>query len=59
VGSIVRVIRVPYFGLRAEILELPRELTVIETGAMARVAKARLIESGQVVTVPRANLELA
>ena len=59
VGSLVRVIRVPYFGQRAVITALPRELERIETGASARVAKVTLEVDGSEVTVPRANLELA
>jgi hypothetical protein len=59
VGSFVRVIRVPYFGQRAVITDLPRELERIETGACARVAKVRLAVDGTEVLVPRANLELA
>jgi transcription antitermination factor NusG len=59
VGSLVRVIRVPYFGQRAVITALPRELERIETGASARVAKVTLEADGSEVTVPRANLELA
>lgn len=59
IGSLVRVIRVPYFGKRAVITALPRELERIETGASARVAKVKLETDGKEVTVPRANLELA
>lgn len=57
IGSKIRIIRVPYFGQRAEVVELPSDLTPIETGAMTRVLRAKL-ESGKVVTVPRANVEL-
>lgn len=59
VGCVVRIIRVPYFGQRAVITDLPRELERIETGACARVAKVRLAVGGAEVLVPRANLELA
>lgn len=58
IGLRVRIIRVPYFGLYGEVTELPSEATVIETGAHARVLKARL-DDGRVVTVPRANVEIA
>ncbi|MCO6430641.1 MAG: hypothetical protein J5J00_07245 [Deltaproteobacteria bacterium] len=57
IGSKIRIIRVPYFGLRGEVVELPFEQTKIETGAYTRVLRARL-EDGRVVTVPRANVEL-
>lgn len=56
-GQKVRIIRVPYFGLEAEITELPHELVTIETGAHTRVLKVRL-PSQEIVTVPRANVEI-
>ncbi len=58
IGGVVRIIRVPYFGQRAVILDLPRGLERIETGASARVARLRLDLDGSEVTVPRANLEI-
>jgi hypothetical protein len=58
VGRKVRIIRVPYFGVHGTIVELPRELARIETGAYARVAKVLLDDAAQQVIVPRANLEL-
>jgi hypothetical protein len=57
-GSLVRLIRVPYFGLRGVIVDLPHDLVQIETGAWARVAKVRLNESQKEVVVPRANIEV-
>jgi hypothetical protein len=57
VGARVRLIRVPFFGLQGVVEELPRELMQLETGAFARVLKARL-DDGRVVQVPRANIEL-
>lgn len=57
VGAAVRLIRVPYFGMRAIIAELPHAPERIETGALTRVLRATL-ESGETVTVPRANVEL-
>jgi hypothetical protein len=57
VGSHVRLIRVPYFGLRGEVVELPHAMEEIPTGAHARVLRAKLAD-GLVVTVPRANVEL-
>lgn len=56
-GSPVRLIRVPFFGLRGVVKELPSELTQIETGAFARVARVILEQDGREVLVPRANLE--
>ena len=57
VGSPIRIIRVPYFGSLGEVSELPEEREVIDSGAKVRVLRARL-ESGEEVTVPRANVEL-
>jgi hypothetical protein len=57
VGSQIRVIRFPYFGLKGEVLELPHELTKIATGAEVRVLVVKL-ETGETVTVPRANIEM-
>ena len=56
-GMIVRVIREPYFGKLAEVVELPAQLVPLETEAKVRVLRARL-ESGDVVVVPRANVEM-
>jgi len=58
IGSVVRLIRVPFFGKRGTIVDLPRELMQIETGAYARVAKVTLSDSQQEVLVPRANMEI-
>jgi hypothetical protein len=58
VGTAIRVIRVPYFGLRGTVVELPSEAARIETGALARVLIARL-EDGRLAAVPRANVEIA
>ncbi len=57
-GSPVRLTRQPLFGELARIVELPEELTQIETEAEVRVARVRLDGSGEVVTVPRANMEI-
>jgi len=56
VGSRIRIIRVPYFGLTAHVVELPHEAEKIETGAFTRVLRAKL-EDGSIITVPRANVE--
>lgn len=57
VGTPIRIIREPYFGLLGTIVELPPELQQVESGTKARVLKAKL-ENGEIVTVPRANVEL-
>jgi hypothetical protein len=72
VGSLVRIIRVPYFGQHARVVELPVATEQLATGAHARVLRARLepqldgsgvvsaggAPAGAIVTVPRANVEL-
>lgn len=57
VGIPVRIIRTPYFGMCGTVTALPHEAEKIATGAIIRVIKVRL-ESGEEVTVPRANVEL-
>lgn len=56
-GTPVRIIREPWFGMLATVNSLPPELHVIETGAKVRVLTAKLA-SGEIVTIPRANVEL-
>ncbi len=56
-GSRVRVIREPYFGALGRLADLPVELTRIETESQVRVATVKL-DRGEVVQVPRANLEI-
>jgi hypothetical protein len=58
VGSVVRLIREPFFGHLAEVTELPPELLKIETEAEVRVLRAKLRGDGRVLTVPRANVEI-
>ncbi|MDW8106505.1 MAG: hypothetical protein RMK45_03390 [Armatimonadota bacterium] len=57
IGSIIRIIRAPYFGRIGTVVELPPELVELESGSHARVLKARL-EDGTIVVVPRANVEI-
>jgi hypothetical protein len=57
IGARIRVIRVPYFGAMGVVIDLPHELTPIETGAEVRILVATL-DDGRQVTVPRANVEL-
>ena len=56
-GAPIRLIREPYFGRLATVTALPAELQTIDTGARVRVLRATL-DSGEEVTVPRANVEL-
>ena len=56
-GSVLRVIRKPYFGEITRVTDLPVELQKVETGSMVRVVEVRL-KDGRIVTVPRANVEI-
>ena len=56
VGSLVRVIRDPYFGQLGRVTELPVALQNLETEAQVRVLRVELAD-GQQTTLPRANVE--
>lgn len=56
-GTRIRIIREPYFGMLGEVVALPPEPVLIESGAKVRTLKAKL-ENGEDVTVPRANVEI-
>ena len=56
-GTRVRVIRDPHFGLLGEVSALPEQPAVLGSGSKARVLEVTL-DSGERVTVPRANVEL-
>ncbi len=57
IGSLVRVIREPYFGMLGRVTALPPELREIETEAKVRVLELEL-EDGRKVIIPRANVEI-
>lgn len=57
IGTRVRVIREPYFGLFGSVTELPAELTMLPTESEARVLKLRF-DDGREATIPRANVEI-
>lgn len=57
VGAPVRIIRDPYFGLIGKVSNLPAEPAVLPSGSKARVLEVAF-DSGEHVTVPRANVEL-
>lgn len=57
IGTTVRVIRDPYFGLLGEVIALPAEPAVLGSGSKARVLEVRFPDGGTAV-VPRANVEL-
>ena len=56
-GSIVRAIRQPYFGMVGKVIDLPSELTALESGTFARVAKVEFDDKKYKI-IPRTNLEL-
>ena len=55
-GSLIRVIRAPYFGKIGEVISLPNELQKMESETMVRVAEVEI--DGKTIVVPRANLEM-
>ena len=57
IGCSLRIIRDPYFGMIGTVKDLPSEPQALESGSKARVLDVELT-SGEVVTVPRANVEL-
>jgi len=57
IGSLIRIIREPYFGKIGTVKEMPPELTVIGSESHARVFEIELQDDGKVVTIPRANVE--
>jgi hypothetical protein len=56
-GSLVRIIRAPYFGEIAKVAGLPVNLQTVQSGSKVRVIEVEL-EDGRIVTVPRANVEI-
>jgi hypothetical protein len=57
IGSLVRIIRDPHFGVIGTVANLPPEPQVLESGSKSRVLGVKLAD-GEQVTVPRANVEL-
>ena len=55
-GSLVRVIRAPYFGDIGTVVSLPSELQQMESETMVRVAEVEI--GGKTLVIPRANLEM-
>ena len=55
-GSLVRIIRAPYFGLLGKIVKLPPDLQRIESETMVRVARVEI--DGDIYSIPRSNLEM-
>jgi hypothetical protein len=57
VGSQVRIIRDPYFGVLGKVTALPHQPAVLGSGSAARVLEVACTD-GKNVTVPRANVEI-
>jgi hypothetical protein len=56
IGSLIRVIRQPYFGRLGKVVALPAELTPLETEAKVRVLEVDF--GNDRVLLPRANVEM-
>jgi len=57
IGSLVRIIREPNFGMIGKVTSLPVELQNIETESKVRILEVEL-ENGKKVFLPRANVEI-
>jgi hypothetical protein len=57
IGTMIRIIRDPYFGRIGKVKSLPPELRTIETEAKVRIVEVEL-DTGENVIVPRANVEI-
>ena len=57
IGTTIRVIRQPNFGVIGKVTGLPEKLTRVESETLVRILEAEL-ENGQKVTIPRANVEV-
>jgi len=57
-GAYVRIIREPYFGKIAIITDLIEEPYSIPTESKVRVAKIKLLDTGEELIYPRANIEI-
>jgi hypothetical protein len=56
-GTPIRILRQPYFGAIGVVHSLPVELQALESESKVRVLNVEL-DDGQIVTVPRANVEI-
>jgi hypothetical protein len=58
VGSLVQVVRAPWFGRRGRVGRLPEDPQVVASGARCLVAEVDLASGDGTVAVPRCNLEV-
>lgn len=56
-GSVLRIIREPWFGRIAKVTALPPELRALDTEAHVRVLEVEFVDDGTRAVVPRANVE--
>lgn len=56
-GSLIRVIRHPYFGRLGKVVSLPPQLQKLESESSARVLEVQF-DDGDKAVVPRANVEM-
>jgi hypothetical protein len=56
-GTLVRIIRQPFFGSLARVIGLPVSLQKMETESKVRVLEVEL-QDGKLLTLPRANVEI-
>lgn len=57
IGSVLRVIRQPYFGRIGRVVELPAELLELESEAKVRVVVVEFTDDRSRAVIPRANVE--
>ncbi|MEA1979414.1 MAG: hypothetical protein U9N54_00370 [candidate division Zixibacteria bacterium] len=57
IGTLVRVIRHPYFGSIGKVTDLPSPLQVLESESKARVLEVEFAD-GKKAIIPRANVEM-
>lgn len=57
IGTPIRVIREPYFGILGTVTRLPADLVRVDSETRVRVLEAKL-EDGRNAIVPRANVEI-
>jgi hypothetical protein len=57
IGTSVRVIRDPYFGVLGTVAALPEQPAVLGSGSRARVLEVATVDGLRII-VPRANVEV-
>lgn len=57
IGTIVKITRGPYLGQEAKIIEMPAAPCILDSGVIALVYRVELVDTQQIVLVPRPNVE--